>query len=79
MAALAAAVDHVHAAALNELLREREQLLLDRQRLALQAENLRREVAQLRGAAAWALRDLQMGEIETAEERLAQVFEGSDA
>ena len=78
MAALDAAVDHVHAAALNELLRGREQLLLDRERLALQAEDLRREVAQLRGAAAWALRDLRMGEIETAEERLAQVVEGSD-
>ena len=78
MAALAAAVDHVHAAALNELLRERERLLLDRERLALQAEDLRCEVAQLRGAAAWALRDLRMGEIETAEERRAQVVEGSD-
>ncbi len=74
----AAAALAAHAGALNELLREREQLLLDRQRLALQAEDLRREVAQLRGAAAWALRDLRMGEIETAEERLAQVVEGSD-
>ena len=50
----AAAALAAHAGALNELLREREQLLLDRQRLALQAEDLRREVAQLRGAAAWA-------------------------
>ncbi len=74
----AAAALAAHAGALNELLREREQLLLDRQRLALQAENLRCEVAQLRGAAASALRDLRMDEIETAEERLAQVVEGSD-
>ena len=78
----AAATLGAHAAALNELLREREQLLLDRQRLAMQAEELRGEVeqlrgevAQLRGAAGWALRDLRMGKIETAEERLAAVVD----
>ena len=50
---------------------EREQLLLQRAQLL-------RDNAQLRGAAAWALRDLRMGEVETAEQRLAQEVEDSD-
>ena len=60
VAALAAAVDHVQAAALSELMRERD-------RLAAEAEDLRRQVAQLRGAAAWAVNDLRHGDAEMAE------------
>ena len=71
VAALAAAVDHVHAAALSEL-------LLERERLAMQAEDLRRLVAQLRGAAAWALRDLRQDDVEMAEQRLVDVVETAD-
>ena len=72
VAALAAAVDHVQAAALSEL-------LLERERLATQAEDLRRLVAQLRGAAAWALRDLRQGDVEMAEQRLVDVVEMVDS
>ena len=72
VAALAVAVDHVHAAALSEL-------LLERERLAMQAEDLRRLVAQLRGAAAWALRDLRQGDVEMAEQRLVDVVETVDS
>ena len=95
VAALAAAVDHVHAAALNELLlqcqqlkkerdqleKERDQLELERDQLQIESGYLRctmQRSGRLRVTMAWALRDLRMGEIETAEERLAQVVEGSD-
>ena len=78
VAALAAAVDHVHTAALNELLLQCQQLKEERDQLLLQRAQLRGDNMQLRGTMAWALRDLRMGEIETAEERLAQVVEGSD-
>ena len=61
VAALAAAVDHVQAAALSELMRERD-------RLAAEAEDLRRQVAQLRGAAAWAQRLLDALEGESDED-----------
>ena len=69
VAALAAAVDHVQAAALSELMRERD-------RLAAEAEDLRRQVAQLRGAAAWAVNDLRHGDAEMAEQRLLDALEG---
>ncbi len=92
VAALAVAVDHLHAAALSEL-------LLERERLAMHAEDLRcrvappggthtwqtyfreeaRENAQLRGAAAWALRDLRQGDVEMAEQRLVDVVETVDS
>ena len=92
VAALAVAVDHLHAAALSEL-------LLERERLAMHAEDLRcrvapqggtrtwqshfreeaRENAQLRRAAAAALRDLRQGDAEMAEQRLADVVEGVDS
>ena len=78
MSALAAAVDHQHAAALQELLLQCQQLQQEREQLLLQRAQLLRDNAQLRGAAAWALRDLRMGEVETAEQRLAQVVEESD-
>ena len=92
VAALAVAVDHLHAAALSEL-------LLERERLAMHAEDLRcrvapqggtrtwqahfreeaRENAQLRRAAGAALRDLRQGDAEMAEQRLADVIEGVDS
>ena len=78
VAALAAVVDHVHAAALNELLLERDRLLEERQRLAQQVEMLRRAEEWLHSAAASALRDLRAGEVESAEGWLSQVVEGSD-
>ena len=91
-AALAVAVDHSHAAALSEL-------LLERERLAMHAEDLRcrvapqggtrtwqshfreeaRENAQLRRAAGAVLRDLRQGDAEMAEQRLAEVIEGVDS
>ena len=55
------------------------ELLLERERLATQAEDLRRLVAQLRGAAAWALRDLRQGDVEMAEQRLVDVVETADS
>ena len=92
VAALAVAVDHLHAAALSEL-------LLERERLAMHAEDLRcrvapqggtrtwqshfreeaRENAQLRRAAGAVLRDLRQGDAEMAEQRLAEVIEGVDS
>ena len=92
MAALAAIVDHDHARALNELLQEgtqlRQQLERQRQQLEQQRQQLEQQriqmrqqeldIARLRKSIAWAHHDVQMGEIETAEERLAQVVEGSD-
>ena len=77
VAALAAAVDHVHAAALNELLLQCQQLKEERGRLLLQCAQLRADNAQLRRTMAWALRDLQMFEVETAQERL-ELMVGSD-
>ena len=78
VSALATAVDHQHAAALQELLLQCQQLQQEREQLLLQRAQLLRDNAQLRGAAAYALRDLRMGEVETAEQRLAQVVEESD-
>ena len=78
VAALAAAVDHVHAAALNELLLQCQQLKEERDQLLVQRAQLRGDNMQLRGGARWTLRDLRMGEVETAEQRLAQEVEDSD-
>ena len=89
MAALAAIVDHDHARALNELLQEsiqlRQQLERQRQQLEQQRQQLEQQriqmrqqelhIAQLRNTIAWAHHDVQMGEIETAEQRLMGYFE----
>ena len=89
MAALAAIVDHDHARALNELLQEsiqlRQQLERQRQQLEQQRQQLEQQriqmrqqeldIARLRNTIAWAHHDLQMGEMETAEERLMGYFE----
>ena len=84
VAALAAIVDHDHACALNELLQQniqlRQQLEQQRQQLEQQRQQLEQQriqmrqqeldIARLRNTIAWAHHDLQMGEIETAEQRL---------
>ena len=89
MAALAAIVDHDHARALNELLQEsiqlRQQLERQRQQLEQQRQQLEQQriqmrqqelhIAQLRNTIAWAHHDVQMGEIETAEQRLMGYFQ----
>ena len=90
MAALAAIVDHDHARALDELLQEgiqlRQQLERQRQQLEQQRQQLEQQriqmrqqeldIARLRNTIAWAHHDLQMGEMETAEERLMGYFPG---
>ena len=78
VSALATAVDHQHAAALQELLLQCQQLQQEREQLLLQCAQLRGDNMQMRGVARWALRDLRMGEVETAEQRLAQEVEDSD-
>ena len=82
MAALAAIVDHDHARALNELLQEsiqlRQQLEQQRQQLEQQRIQMRQQeldIARLRNTIAWAHHDLQMGDTETAEQRLMGYFE----
>ena len=82
MAALAAIVDHDHARALNELLQEciqlRQQVEQQRQQLEQQRIQMRQQelhIAQLRNTIAWAHHDVQMGEIETAEQRLMGYFD----
>ena len=89
VAALAAIVDHDHARVLDELLQESVQLRqqLEQQRLrvreqALDIAQLRNtvveqslNVARLRNTIAWARHDVQMGEIETAEQRLMGCFD----
>ena len=72
MAALAAAVDHVHADALNSLVLEIEQLTRENQKLAVQALQYRRAEQWLRAVVTAALRDLRRGDLESAEGRLLQ-------
>ncbi len=72
VAALAAAVDHVHADALNSLVHEVEQLTRETQQLAMQALEYRRETQWLRAVVTAALRDLLQGDLESAERRLLQ-------
>ena len=88
MAALAAIVDHDHARALNELLQEgiqlRQQLERQRRQLEQQGQQLEQQRIQMRRqelristlkvTIAWAHHDVQMGEIETAEQRLMGHF-----
>ena len=78
VAALAAVVDHVHAAALTELQLQCQQLKYERDQLLLQRAQLRGDNAQLRGTMAWAVRDLRMFEVDTAKQRFAEIVEGSD-
>ncbi len=72
VAALAAAVDHVHAETLNSLVLEVEQLTRENQELAMQALQYRRAEQWLRAVVTAALRDLRRGDLESAEGRLLQ-------
>ena len=89
MAALAAIVNHDHARALNELLQEGIQLRqqLEQRRIQMHQQELQiaqlqitkrqqeLQITQMQIAIAWAHHDVQMGEIETAEQRLMGYFE----
>ena len=72
VAALAVAVDHVSAAALNSLVLEVEQLTRETQALAMQALEYRRKTQWLRAVVTAALRDLRRNDLESAEGRLLQ-------
>ena len=74
VAALAVAVDHVSAAALNSLVLEVEQLTRETQALAMQALEYRRETQWLRAVVTTALQDLRRNDLESAEGRLLQGF-----
>ena len=69
---MAAAVDHVHADALNSLVLQIEQLTRENQELATQALQYRRAEQWLRAVVESALRDLRAGDLESAEGRLLQ-------
>ena len=72
MAALAVAIDHVHAETLNSLVLEVDQLTRENQELARQALQYRRAEQWLRAIVVSALRDLRAGDLESAEGRLLQ-------
>ena len=72
VAALAAAVDHVHAETLSSLVVKVEQLTRETQELAMQALQYRRAEQWLRAVVTAALRDLRRGDLESAEGRLLQ-------
>ena len=72
VAALAVAVDHVHADALTSLVLEVNQLTRENQELAMQALQYRRAEQWLRAVVTAALRDLRRGDLESAEGRLLQ-------
>ena len=74
VAALAVAVDHVHADALNSLVHEVEQLTRETEQLAMQALEYRRETQWLRAVVTAALQDLRHNDLESAEGRLLQGF-----
>ncbi len=72
VAALAVAIDHVHAETLNSLVLEVDQLTRENQELARQALQYRRAEQWLRAIVVSALRDLRAGDLESAEGRLLQ-------
>ena len=72
VAALAVAVDHVHAETLRSLALEVEQLTRENQELAMQALQYRRAEQWLRAVVTAALRDLRRGDLESAQGRLLQ-------
>ena len=72
VAALAVAIDHVHAETLNSLVLELDRLVHDNQELAQQALLYRRAEQWLRAVVVSALRDLRAGDIDSAEGRLLQ-------
>ena len=72
VAALAVAIDHVHAETLNKLVLELDRLVHENQELAQQALMYRRSEQWLRAVVVSALRDLRAGDIDSAEGRLLQ-------
>ena len=72
VAALAVAIDHVHAETLNSLVLELDRLVHENQELAMQALQYRRAEQWLRAVVVSALRDLRAGDLESAEGRLLQ-------
>ena len=74
VAALAVAVDHVSAAALNSLVLEVEQLTRENQELAQQALQYRRGELWMRAVITAALQDLRCGDLESVEEWLLQGY-----
>ena len=72
VAALAVAVDHVHAQTLASLVLEVDQLTRENQELAMQALQYRRAEQWLRAVVTAALRDLRRGDLQSAEGRLLQ-------
>ena len=69
--ALASDIDVVLDTALCELRRQRAQL-------AKEAEDLRRQLAELRGAVFWAVREFQHGDALMAEQRLLDALEAEE-
>ena len=74
VAALAAAVDHVSASALNSLVMEVEQLTRENQELAQQALQYRRGELWMRAVITAALQDLRCGDLKSVEGRLLQGY-----
>ena len=74
VAALAAAVDHVSASALNSLVVEVGHLMRENQELAQQALQYRRGELWMRAVITAALQDLRRGDLESVEGRLLQGF-----
>ncbi len=72
VAALAVAIDHVHAETLNSLVLELDRLVHENQELAQQSAMYRRAEQWLRAVVVSALRDLRRGDLESAEGRLLQ-------
>ena len=72
VAALAVAVDHVHADALTSLVLEVNQLTRENQELAMQALQYRRAEQWMRAVITAALQDLRRGDLESVEGRLLQ-------
>ena len=72
VAALAVAVDHVSAAALNSLVLEVERLTRETEQLAQQALQYRRGELWMRAVITAALQDLRRGDLESVEGRLLQ-------
>ena len=72
VAALAVAVDHVHADALTSLVLEVNQLTRETQQLAQQALQYRRAEQWMRAVITAALQDLRRGDLESVEGRLLQ-------
>ena len=72
VAALAVAVDHVSAAALNSLVLKVEQLTRETEQLAQQALKYRRGELWMRAVITAALQDLRRGDLESVEGRLLQ-------